>query len=235
MVIDTHSHILPGMDDGSASVAESIKMLRLQAQQGITHVVATPHFYPQHDSPEQFLIRRSQAEAALREEMAKHDGLPRLAVGAEVYFYSGISDSDKLRGLTIGENACILIEMPMPPWTEQMYAELAGIYEKQGLIPIIAHVDRYISPLHSNGIPERLGQLPVLVQANAESFLRFSTRRMMLRLLKNGQIHLLGSDCHDTQKRPPNLRAAADLVRHQLGPEAIEHIHYYEQKMLQGS
>ena len=67
--VDFHSHILPSIDDGSRSVEESIGMLRAMAKQGITHVVATPHFYPQHDTPERFLKRRAEAEAALREAM----------------------------------------------------------------------------------------------------------------------------------------------------------------------
>ena len=79
-VIDFHSHVLPGTDDGSSSVEESIGMMKCMAEQGITHVVATPHFYPQHDNPERFLRRRKEAELRLREEMAKHDGLPELSI-----------------------------------------------------------------------------------------------------------------------------------------------------------
>ena len=55
---DFHSHILPGVDDGSTSVEESIAMLRMLSRQGVSHVVATPHFYPNYDDPEQFLRRR---------------------------------------------------------------------------------------------------------------------------------------------------------------------------------
>ena len=66
MVIDFHSHVLPGVDDGSASVAESISMLRLEVEQGIHHVVATPHFYARYDSPESFLKKRDAAEELLR-------------------------------------------------------------------------------------------------------------------------------------------------------------------------
>ena len=67
-MIDFHSHILPGIDDGSKSVEMSIKMLRREAQQGISRVVATPHFYPQTDNPERFLRRRAEAERILFEK-----------------------------------------------------------------------------------------------------------------------------------------------------------------------
>ena len=79
-IIDFHSHILPGIDDGSASVAESIAMLRLEAEQGIRRVVATPHFYAAYDSPERFLEKRDRAEAALRAAMAQETDLPESSV-----------------------------------------------------------------------------------------------------------------------------------------------------------
>lgn len=232
MVTDFHSHILPGVDDGSNSIEESIEMLKMEAAQGITHVIATPHFYPRHDSPERFLARRREAEARLREEMAMHEGLPKLSVGAEVYYFRGIGESDILPDLTIEKNQCILIEMENTYWTDQMYRDLADIREKQGIIPIVAHLDRYIAPFRTEGIPEKLEQLPVLVQANAASFLRFSTRRMMLRLLRRGQIHLLGSDCHDRDSRKPNLGDAVRLIEKRLGKEAIAQIRLWEQEIL---
>ena len=54
-VVDVHSHVLPNIDDGSASVEESIELLRMQMSQGIQHVIATPHFYAHYDSPQRFL------------------------------------------------------------------------------------------------------------------------------------------------------------------------------------
>ena len=231
-LIDFHSHVLPGIDDGSKSVEMSIQMLRVEAQQGIGHVVATPHFYPQYDTPERFLKRRAAAESALREEMQKHTGLPELSVGAEVYYFPGISDSEGISELTIDQKRCILIEMPTSAWTEAMYRELEGLYVKRDLIPIIAHIDRYIGRFHNRGIPKRLAQLPVLVQANAEFFLERYTSSMALRMLKKDGIHLLGSDCHDLSSRKPNLQGALDLINRRLGRDAMEGIFSYQQNVL---
>lgn len=232
-VIDFHSHILPGIDDGSHSVEESIVMLRMEAEQGIHHVVATPHFYPQHDNPESFLKRRAEAERILREEMQKHAGLPELSVGAEVYFFDGISDSDAISELTIDRKRCILLEMPPLPWTNTMYREMEGLYSKQGLLPIIAHLDRYIGRFRTHGIPDRLEQLPVLVQANAEFFLKKSTASMALRMLKKNKIHLLGSDCHNLSSRSPNLGEALDLIERRLGEEVFQAIGMWQHRALQ--
>lgn len=231
-VIDFHSHILPGIDDGSTCVEESIAMLKMEAEQGIRHVIATPHFYPRHDRPERFLRRRKEAEARLREEMEKHTGLPQVSVGAEVHFFSGISHSDILSALTIDQKKCILIEMPHIPWTEKMYRELEDIREECGLTPILAHLDRYIGPLRTHGIPERVEQLPVLVQANAGFFLRRTTAGMALRMLKEDRIHLLGSDCHNLEERSPNLGFAVQKIQQRLGTEAISRVNQYEAEVL---
>lgn len=231
-IIDFHSHVLPGIDDGSASLEESIALLRMEAGQGIRHVIATPHFYARYDHPEQYLPARRAAEKELRSAMQACAGLPELTVGAEVHFFPGISHSDVLEGLTIGKNRCILIEMPDSPWTESMYRELENISVRQGLMPIIAHVDRYISPLRTYGIPDRLAQLPVLVQANASFFLRGSTRPLALKLLRQDKIHLLGSDCHNLTTRPPLLGDAVEVIRQHLGQEALNRICYYQKEVL---
>ena len=60
-VVDFHTHILPGIDDGSSSAEESLAMLQMEKEQGIDTVVVTPHFYPQEDRPERFLKRRKEA------------------------------------------------------------------------------------------------------------------------------------------------------------------------------
>lgn len=231
-LIDFHSHILPGIDDGSGSVKESLAMLKREAEQGIRHVVATPHFYPRYDTPERFLSRRREAELRLREAMEAHPGLPRLSIGAEVHYFPGISESDILAELTIDQKPCILIEMPQTTWNHAMYRELEGIRVKQGLTPIVAHMDRYIRPFRTQRIPERLEELPVLVQANAEFFLEKSTARMALRLLREDKIQLLGSDCHNLDSRAPNLGAAVRKIEQHLGNQALERIRAYQEDVL---
>ena len=232
MTTDFHTHVLPEMDDGSKSVSESMAMLRKAFHQGITHVVATPHFYPQKNTPEEFLRRRQIAEDRLREQMARESDLPALSVGAEVYFYPGMSDSDALSQLTIGKNRYIMLEMPPFTWTEYLYQEVQGIYEKQGLTPIIAHIDRYIRPFRTHGIPRKLEELPVLVQANGAFFLDRGTASFALRLLKADRIHLLGSDCHNMTDRAPNLGEAARVIENRLGAGTLRRIERYEHMVL---
>lgn len=233
MRTDFHSHILPGIDDGSQSTAESLAMLRALSEQGISRVMATPHFYPHSDNPDAFLKRRAAAMNALRQAMEGETGLPAIELGAEVYYFPGISDCEILPQLTIGGKRCILIEMPPAPWTEKMYRELEGIYTKQRLQPILAHIDRYIRPFRTFGIPKRLEDMPVLVQANASFFLSRSTASMAVRMLREGRIHLLGSDCHNMTDRAPDLGAAAEVIRNRCGLGALRKIEQQENAILQ--
>ncbi|MBE6959440.1 MAG: capsular polysaccharide biosynthesis protein [Ruminococcaceae bacterium] len=228
MSVDVHSHILPGIDDGSRNSEQSLAMLAEEAKQGITHVVATPHFYARHSDPDTFLAKRAVAVQVLERDMAGRTDLPQIILGAEVHYFSGIGESEHLARLTIENTRLVLIEMPMPPWTESMYRDLENIYLFQGLTPVIAHVDRYIRPLHTYGIPKRLEQLPVLVQANAEFFLEPATAGMALRMLKKGQIHLLGSDCHNLSDRAPNLGEAHRVITQKLGKTGLSEIHRFE-------
>lgn len=232
MVNDFHSHILPQIDDGSSSVQESVAMLEMEAAQGVAHVVATPHFYAQHDTPEHFLKKRKASELVLREAMQEQKGLPEISIGAEVYYFRGISESEILPKLTIGASRYVLVEMPMGSWTDAMYRELAGIHEKQGLIPIIAHIDRYIGLFRTRSILDKLENLPVLIQTNASFFTQLSTRELAFRLLREHRIHLLGSDCHNLTTRAPNLLDAVRLIERRLGKEHIERINYYENEIL---
>lgn len=225
MLIDFHSHILPKMDDGSRSVAESIEMLKAEAEQGVTHVVCTPHFYARHDRPEDFFCRRKESYNRLQNEMAKYSDLPDILLGAEVYYFRGMASSDVLPQLTIGNTPYLMVEMPQGSWQPSVYEELLQIRRNWNIIPIVAHIDRYIAPLRTHGIPDKLAKLPVLVQANAEFFYDRRTYNMAMRMLKSGKIHLLGSDCHNMESRKPDLREAAQIIEDRLGKEPLHRIY----------
>ena len=231
-VIDFHAHVLPEIDDGSASVEQSIILLRELHNQGGGYVVAAPHFYANHHTPERFLQKRRDAEQKLRTAISSLSDLPKLCIGAEVHFFEGISDCEFLRDMAIEGTDCVLVEMPMKQWSERNLQELMGIRQKLKLTPIIAHVDRYISPFNSHGIPDQLATLPVYIQANANFFIKKTTRRYALKLLSQDKIHLLGSDCHDTDKRAPNIERAVHVITRALGEKAVYRINALEHKLM---
>jgi protein-tyrosine phosphatase len=195
-------------------------------------VVATPHFYARCEDPQRFLQRREQAEQKLRAAMAEQSDMPELLMGAEVYYFRGIAESEILPQLTIRGTNSILVELPSGRWDDGICRDLTDIWEKRGLTPIVAHMDRYIRPFHTHGIPKLLQQLPVLVQANAEFFLDRTTAGMALRLLKADQIQLLGSDCHNLTDRKPNLAQAIQRIEAKLGRGPIEKLLHYETRAL---
>ena len=233
MVTDFHNHILPKIDDGSRSVEESIAMLQMMVQQGVQTVIATPHFYPQDTTPDRFLEKREAAMDRLLEQLTQNDNYPEIRLGAEVFYYDQMSHSEELRKLTIEGINAILIEMPMGQWTDRMYQELENIQKNLSLTPIVAHVDRYLGRFRDYGIPQRLSELPVLVQANAEFVLKHTGKA--LRMLQGQQIQLLGSDCHNLTDRKPNLGEAVELIRKKLGNDVIELIQSTERMLFEES
>lgn len=227
---DFHTHILPNLDDGSRSLEQSLKMLKMEAQAGVKRVVFTPHFYPHESSISGFLQARESSFNSLLEAAKDVPDLPEMFLGAEVYFYRGMSATEELKKLTIGDSPYLLVEMPMGDWTEAMYEELENLH-RNGLHPIIAHLDRYISPFNTQGIPEKLARLPVLVQMNTEALHSFWKRKQFIKYLKKNRVHLIGTDCHGCTFRPPEMQKALKWLK-PLGEQFVQHIREYEDLIL---
>ncbi len=225
-MIDWHNHVLPEMDDGSHSVAESITMMRAQAAQGVTTVIATPHFYANDESVASFLKRRSRSKEMLCGQTADSDGMPSLRLGAEVRYYPGISRMEGLSALCIEGSKLLLLEMPMSHWTESMVRELIEMSGKDGMYLVLAHIERYLS-LQNREVWSRLLENGILMQTNASFFSAFTTRRKALSLLKEGYIHLLGSDCHNMTSRPPRIGKAFDIIQKRFGADYIRQMNEY--------
>lgn len=225
-MIDFHSHVLPGIDDGSDSVSTSLTMLEMWREQGIPRVCATPHFVAERTTPARFLQKRDAAFNELR--AAAGDGGPELLLGAEVRFFDGISAADELPTLCLEGTKLLLIEMPFTRWTERMLGEITEIC-RRGLIPVAAHLERYLS-FNPKKIIRRFMDMDILIQCNAEFFLERRTERKALTLMREGRIHFLGSDAHNLTSRAPNLGPALALIGKKLGREAVERLLRVEEK-----
>ena len=219
-MIDLHSHILPQIDDGSKSVEETTALLKMLAAQGVTTLAATPHFYPKIEAPEAFLQRREQALAQL-----PRDTDIKILPGAEVAYFAGIGSSDVLPELKIGNTKLLLVEMPFTPWTDRMVQDICNIPMQQGLLPVLAHVNRYLGLNQFPRFMETLAEAGVLFQCNAEAFLTMKGRLWAMRLLKAGHVHFLGSDCHNLDKRPPTLDIACQRIEKKLGKAFLSQLH----------
>ncbi len=224
---DFHTHVLPGIDDGAKTTDDSLAMLQKCALQGIDRVVATPHFYAEKESPAQFCERRSKAYQKLTNAIGT-SSLPPISLGAEVLYFEGISDCNDLELLKIDGTRVVLVEMPFENWSPRMINEVASIFDKRNLIPLVAHIDRYIKMFNKRSIVNAFEELPVLIQANSQFFTNRKTARFAHSMLKKGKIHLLGSDCHNTTTRNPDLKSAYDCINKNLGGGAVERIEEFE-------
>lgn len=213
-MIDIHTHILPGMDDGSGSLEESLAMAKESARQGVRLLAATPHFYATQEDPERFLQRREKSLALL--ESAWQDSFPTLLVGAEVRYFDGISRVEKIAHLTLDHTRILLLEMPFTSWSRRMVEEVVELQRSRGLQVLLAHVERYMKD-QDGQVWETFRQNGVWMQCNANFFLRWQTKRKAQALFKKGEIQMLGSDTHNMTSRPPNLAMARDTLVKSLG------------------
>lgn len=217
-MVDFHSHVLPQVDDGSQSVEESVSLLRMLSEQGVDLVAATPHFYAERQTPERFLENRSAAYARLCPALTAE--LPEIRLGAEVFYYPGISRTEGIRRLLLEGTDLLLLEMPMAEWSRQTVQEVLGLNCSGALTVVLAHIERYLA-FQKSDVWELLAQNGVLLQVNASFFLSRRTRGKALRMLRRGRIHWIGSDCHDPDVRPPRLGQAAEVIWKKLGGDFL--------------
>lgn len=235
-MIDFHSHVLPGIDDGSQSVEESVQLLSLLADQGCSTVVATPHFYAERRSVDEFLERREQAwhrvQEALPVQAASGMPMPEIRLGGEVAYYAGISRLEALPSLRLQGSRLLLLEMPHAIWSDYVVDELIHLSCSGQLIILLAHVERYLYQQRPS-VAQQLLENGVLMQVNASFFLTWKNRRKALKLLENGEIHLLGSDTHNLTVRPPRIGEAAQVIRKKLGDSYLKQMENLGRRILQ--
>ncbi|MCD7743876.1 MAG: capsular polysaccharide biosynthesis protein [Lachnospiraceae bacterium] len=226
-IIDFHSHILPGIDDGSADVDTSLQMLSISQSQGVDRIVASSHFYAEKEGVDAYLQRRQSAYEALM--AARTDAAPEIIPGAEVYFFTGISQAEATVQLCIEGTNLMLLEMPFATWSSSVIDEVQALIQKRGIRIIIAHLELYLHIPGNSPWIDRLLELPVIVQINAGSLLDWRTRRPLITMFKNGTAHLLGSDCHDLHRRSPNLAKGRAVLEKKLGSGILQQMDWFGQ------
>ena len=187
-MLDFHAHILPGADHGSDGLQTSLRQLKLAEQAGIDVIVATPHFYPQVDDFQQFLQRR---EATRRQLLEAYQGPIRILTGAEVHMCVGLDHLEGLERLCIPGTSVMLCELPFRGLPTGLSDTFERMMDDRGLIPVLAHVDRY-----EPSVIDNLFSMGLSGQLNAEPLTRPFHRRRLLPWIDRGSIVALGSDIH---------------------------------------
>lgn len=230
-MIDFHCHVLPKMDDGSESCAESVAMLQESYRQGVRTLAATPHFYASENPPDIFLRRRAAAWERLSRELPP--GMPEIRLGAEVQYFEGISQVSELDDLRLEGTTVLLLEMPFCAWTDRMLRDVQTLSRRQDYTLVLAHFERYLK-WQSHGIWEQLRDEGVLLQSNAEFFLNLFSRRRAFSYMDSGCIHLLGSDSHNIRNRPTRMGEAASMISSKRGEGILERMDSLGNALLEG-
>jgi protein-tyrosine phosphatase len=208
-MIDIHCHILPGIDDGSPSWEITAEMCRMAAEDGIRHIVATPH------ANERFLYDRSRYEGMLRKLTNVGCGM-KFSLGCDFHFsFDNIEDAVRHpRRYTIGDSPYLLVEFSDFGSVRAMREGLFRL-ANSGLKPIITHPERNLILLEAPEEAIELAKDGYLIQVTASALTGYwgvRSQRMAELLLKKTAIHVLASDAHDPVKRPPLLSQAFDRV-----------------------
>jgi len=208
-MIDLHCHILPGVDDGSLDLADSLALARQAASDGVERVCATPHIRHDHDVRiEQISGRVEELNRALRDE-----GLPvEILQGGEVAETAVEALSEEELGrVSLGAGRWILLEPAPGPLGNTLIARVGHLAER-GHRALIAHPERHLSA----DMYERIAALiaeGALVQATADFFLRERFAAGMRMLAEQGLVHVLSSDAHSSHGgRPLHLREAFGVL-----------------------
>jgi len=212
--VDLHSHVLPGVDDGARTVGDSLAMLRAAAADGTTTIVATPHASRVTGSQVMLAVEQLNAAATIEE-------LPISVVsGSEVRFDADLVERHR-RGelITIGRTPYLLLELSLrAEWSPFLTRNVFDL-QMAGLWPILAHAERYPAIQRDPTKLIELVEAGMLVQVNADALSGTagrSARRTAEQLLSRHLVHVIASDSHDLEARPPLLAAAyrriGDLV-----------------------
>ncbi|MBQ9113333.1 MAG: hypothetical protein IJY05_00205 [Clostridia bacterium] len=211
-MIDMHTHILPHIDDGAKDSTMSAFMLKKEAEQGVSAVVLTSHYYGKKYGPSHFLERRASAFERIKNKIP--EGL-EIRLGAEVYFTGvNVAEPDELCKLAIEGTKYILMEFPFTEkWTYELLDKLAEFIGETGYTPIIAHVERYREIKKRPAYITELIDMGCLIQVNTKAFLDKKEKKLVYALLKNGMVHCIGTDTHDLENRAPNYAEAKETAK----------------------
>ena len=204
---DIHSHILPNIDDGAENEKISAELLNMMWQQGIKSVMATPHFYANHTTMEDFKAHINHSLSLLN-KVYNADTMPRIGMGAELFYFEGIGKSKGIKELAFQGGNYILVELPNCPIDNKIIYDLKNISDYLGLTPILAHIERYAKEKNFKSILNLIENKYCYAQVNATSIVNSPIKKPALKLIKNGYIAFLGTDAHSPQGRPPELKAA---------------------------
>ena len=213
-----HSHILPGVDDGAVNQEESLAMLKIASAEGITDIVATPHFQEGKPSatPEEIAESVRTVQAA-----AEKHGIPvRLYPGNEILYFNGLPQCLREgRVCTLNRSQYVLIEF-LPNVQFRNMQNAAENILTAGYIPVLAHAERYMCLVQNREYLEFFRDIGVRIQMNAGSMIGRSgseVRHFVREILKTGLVDYIGTDAHGSRHRRPEIAKCEETLIKKYG------------------
>lgn len=213
-IVDVHTHILPGVDDGASDWEEAAWMLNCSYEQGIRTIIVTPHYSRKQD-PERL---RAKAER-LAKEAVDIDSEFRIFLGQEIlYFDSMVERLQEGHALTLAGSRHVLVEfLPKTPY-KKIYQGVRKIM-MAGYYPVIAHVERY-EALRNESNMEELAETGCMMQMNYRSLqgtILNRNVRWCRRQVLDGRISLFGTDAHHRDFRTPEIAGSIRWLQAHMG------------------
>jgi protein-tyrosine phosphatase len=219
-MIDIHHHLLWGLDDGASSIELSLDMAKMAADDGITHVVCSPHANGQYEYPPDVVA----AKIAELQDLLNSQQIPlTLGRGCDFHLsYENIqaAQEDPAR-YSINSLGYLLVEIPdygLPRGLAEVFYQMQIV----GLTPILTHPERNKTLQTEQALLKEWLRAGVLVQVTAGSVvgrMGKKAERMAHELLENRWVHFLATDAHNITTRPPKMQEAFDIVAKKYGPD----------------
>lgn len=214
---DMHTHILPGIDDGAKDVETSLALIKKLKEQGVGHIALTPHYYSNRESLEDFYSKRQKAYDLLCAQ--KIQGV-ELVLASEAYITDYIFNNPSIDGLCYQGTRYLLTEFAYDSdfsgAAGDMLYKLANNYN---VTPVLAHIERYKFLMKHPEILAELTAAGCRMQINLSSLETFSDSRKLLKLLKKGLVHIVGTDTHSF-RRGSDYLTGFSIIDKKLGPDS---------------
>lgn len=217
-LVDVHCHIIPYVDDGAKDMKTAVKMLKMEYEEGVRVIIATPHFRKK-------MFETTRLEI-IKQFLLLHEEAKKIGDGMELFLGCEFHANEEMVKLlhekkvsTMAGSRYVLTEFKNSAEFEYINEKILSLLA-EGYRPIIAHIERVSCFRKDLELVEELVNIGAKVQVNTESIIGdFSTKRFCKKLMKKNLLHFVGTDCHDTKNRPPRMQEAYDYVAKKFGSE----------------
>ncbi|MEX2416503.1 MAG: CpsB/CapC family capsule biosynthesis tyrosine phosphatase [Paenibacillaceae bacterium] len=225
-MIDLHSHILPGIDDGARTLEDSIEMAQLAVKDGIRLLAATPHHNNGRFSNEGIVVK--QAIDSLNQELSRQNIPLKVLPGHEIRINDLFWEECKAGNLlTLNDSRYMLIELPNQHVPRDIWDVIHELKLK-GIVPIIAHPERNSDLANEMDVLMELVEAGALSQVTTHSLnglFGSRIRHIAMKMCQRRLVHIVASDAHNADHRPFGMREAYDLINRKLGKSYVQ---YYQ-------